>query len=249
MIGIYKITNLKNQLCYIGQSVNITRRWQDHKKNAFNEKDHSYNTPLYRAIRKYGLESFLFEVIEECSTPELNEKERYWISFYDSFFNGYNLTFGGDSAGREISKEKIIQIIKDLEDTDLIQKEIAIKNNISEEMVQGINTGRYWHHDREYPIRPGRDHIDFFCVDCGKKISKNATRCLECERKHRIIPLSEMPVTREELKSLIRNKSFVQIGKQFGVSDNSVRKWCDKFNLPRRALEIKKYSEEEWFKI
>ena len=58
-----------------------------------------------------------------------------------------------------------------------------------------------------------------------------------------------MPVTREELKSLIRTKPFTQIGTQFNVTDNVVRKWCDKFNLPRRKSDIQKYSEEEWLKI
>ena len=58
-----------------------------------------------------------------------------------------------------------------------------------------------------------------------------------------------MPVTREELKQLIRKKPFVQIGLQFKVSDNAIRKWCDKFNLPRKATEIKKYTDEEWENI
>jgi hypothetical protein len=48
------------------------------------------------------------------------------------------------------------------------------------------------------------------------------------------------------LKSLIRNKSFVQIGRDFGVSDNAIRKWCEKFDLPRKKTDISKYSDEEW---
>lgn len=51
---------------------------------------------------------------------------------------------------------------------------------------------------------------------------------------------------REEFKQLIRTTPFTTIGKQFGVSDNAIRKWCDNYNLPRRVSEIKKYSEEEW---
>lgn len=52
--------------------------------------------------------------------------------------------------------------------------------------------------------------------------------------------------SRDELKSLIRNTSFLQIGKRFGVSDNTIRKWCKNFNLPYKAHEIKKYTDEEW---
>ena len=50
----------------------------------------------------------------------------------------------------------------------------------------------------------------------------------------------------EELKDLIRIKPFTKIGEQYQVSDNAIRKWCDKYNLPRKATEIKKYSDEEW---
>ena len=58
-----------------------------------------------------------------------------------------------------------------------------------------------------------------------------------------------MSVSRDELKSLIRNKPFVEIGKNFGVSDNAVRKCCDKLNLPRTKSLIKTYSDEEWDKL
>lgn len=88
----------------------------------------------------------------------------------------------------------------------------------------------------------------YYCIDCGKEISKGQ-RCRECQAKSRIIPEDKMPISREELKSLIRTKTFVDIGKQFGVSDNAIRKWCDKFNLPRKKIEITKYSEEDWSKI
>ena len=255
MIGIYKIENLIDHKKYIGQSVQIEKRWQKHKKAAFNSKDHSYNLPLYRAIRKYGLNNFSFEIIEECLCEELNEKEIFWIAKYDTFFNGYNMTLGGASGvGRKGSKDKVIGIIKDLETTSNTQKEIAQKWQTSEELVQGINTGRYWRHDRKYPIReskfkPKEGKKRYFCIDCGKEISKGSLRCVDCENKHRTIPLDKMPITREELKNLIRIQSFTTIAKQYGISDNAIRRWCDKFNLPRKKSEIKKYTDEEWVNI
>ena len=85
-----------------------------------------------------------------------------------------------------------------------------------------------------------------YCIDCGSLISKNATRCVKCHQKYSQISLEDMPITREELKILIRTTPFLQIGKQFGVTDNAIRKWCDKFNLPRKKSEINSYSEEEW---
>lgn len=94
-----------------------------------------------------------------------------------------------------------------------------------------------------------KENNTLYCIDCGKKISKGSIRCLQCESKNRKIPLEDMPVTREELKKLIRNLSFVKIGEKYNMSDNAVRKWCDKFNLPRRKSEINAYSDEEWKNI
>ena len=96
MIGIYKITNLINQHSYIGQSVDIEKRFQTHKNNAFNENSKEYEKTLYRAIRKYGLENFSFEILEECEVGVLNIRERYYVETYDTFNNGYNETLGGD---------------------------------------------------------------------------------------------------------------------------------------------------------
>lgn len=89
----------------------------------------------------------------------------------------------------------------------------------------------------------------YYCIDCNKEISKNSLRCLECESKNRIIPLENMPITKEELKKLIRTTSFLEIGRKYNVSDNAIRKWCDKFNLPRKKSDIQKFSDEEWSKI
>ena len=85
-----------------------------------------------------------------------------------------------------------------------------------------------------------------YCIDCGKEISIGATRCISCEQARRHC---EKPVTREELKKLIRNTPFTRIGEQFGVSDNAIRKWCDSYNLPRKVSDIKKYTDEEWNKV
>ena len=85
-----------------------------------------------------------------------------------------------------------------------------------------------------------------FCIDCGKEIRKRSTRCEECFNIHsRIV---ERP-SRDELKTLIRAKPFTTIAKDYGVSDNAVRKWCDFYSLPRRKGEISKYTNEDWANI
>ena len=93
MIGIYKIENLINGKIYIGQSTNISQRWKAHRNRPFNENSESYDCPLYRAIRKYGIENFSFVVLEETTKEELNEKEKNWIASYNSNNpeNGYIL--------------------------------------------------------------------------------------------------------------------------------------------------------------
>ena len=90
----------------------------------------------------------------------------------------------------------------------------------------------------------------YYCKDCGKEVHNADTeRCMQCASKARVIPLEKMPITREELKKLIRTVPFTTIGTQYGMSDNAIRKWCDKFNLPRKKSEILSYSDEEWEKI
>lgn len=242
--GIYKIENKINHKVYIGQSINITDRWRNHRSAYKDASDKAYETHLYRSMRKYGIENFDFSIVEECLSSELNERERYWVSYYDSFFNGYNLTLGGDGAtGGSIDKEKIKGIINDLLNTTLTQRQIAEKWQISEEMVQGMNTGRYWKHDREYPIRKQKRREKYFCIDCGKEICYGSTRCLPCENAHRV---TEKPISREELKQLIRTTPFTTIGKMFGVSDNTIRKWCKSYSLPSKSGDIKKFSNQEW---
>ena len=89
----------------------------------------------------------------------------------------------------------------------------------------------------------GRAEKTTYCIDCGVPISQGATRCRACANKNRVQSVS---VSREELKHLIRTTPFTTIGKLYNVSDNAVRKWCDKYNLPRKSADIKSYSDEEW---
>lgn len=84
------------------------------------------------------------------------------------------------------------------------------------------------------------------CVDCGKQISQNAIRCVECSQVNN--RKAQRP-TREELKQKIRKQTFLKIGSEYDVSDNAVRRWCTAMNLPSKKREINKYSDEKWADI
>lgn len=100
---IYKITNLINNKVYIGQtSRTIATRWSQHKNSSL-----TVDTHLYRAMRKYGIENFIIEPIEE--TVLLNEREIYWISYYNSFEKGYNMTQGGEGFGRQMDYDLLLK--------------------------------------------------------------------------------------------------------------------------------------------
>lgn len=93
MAYIYKITNDVNQKIYIGKTeFSIMKRFQEHCQDAF--RDRNKKRPLYAAMRKYGIEHFHIDLIEETDIPE--ERENYWIEYFGSFKNGYNATMGGD---------------------------------------------------------------------------------------------------------------------------------------------------------
>lgn len=91
---IYKITNKVNNKIYIGQTIKtVEKRFQQHKNNS--NKPYFSQIVLYKAINKYGIENFICEQIEEVENDKLDEREKYWIQYYNSYYNGYNSTIGG----------------------------------------------------------------------------------------------------------------------------------------------------------
>lgn len=153
MQGIYKITNNINQKSYIGKSKNIEERWKEHLRPS------SWKTQptkvLYQAFNKYGIENFSFQIIEILSDySQSNEKEKYWINFYNTYYNGYNSTQGGDGGitvnnPREkygkLTKEEVIYLRKRYIEcrypASLIYEK-EFKNKISKRGFQAIWLGQ-----------------------------------------------------------------------------------------------------------
>lgn len=152
--GIYKITNLINNKCYIGQSKHVSRRIQEHISSAHRVTAQDYNYPIHCAFRKYGLDNFDFELLE--STTDLNIREQYYVNLFDSRKNGYNQTDGGYQSIRQIklTKDDVIRIIEQLKTTLKPLTQIAEEFDISADFVSDINFGNSWFDETiNYPVR------------------------------------------------------------------------------------------------
>lgn len=164
MIGIYCFTNKINNKKYIGQSINIEKRFLEHFNHSKNPNANGYNSKFYRALRKYGIDNFDFEIIEELPYESLNERETFWITYYDSYNNGYNSTSnaiyvtenGENHPMAKLTDKDVIEIKFLLSKTDKLQSDIAKMFNITQSEVSNINTGKKWKNigTYTYPIRP-----------------------------------------------------------------------------------------------
>lgn len=127
MSYIYKITNNINGKIYIGKTNrSIEERFKEHCKD-YLRRDFEQR-PLYSAMKKYGIENFSIELVEETNIPE--EREKYWIEYYGSFKNGYNATLGGDGKSY-IDYDLVVATYLELQN----QLKVAKKLNISVDTV------------------------------------------------------------------------------------------------------------------
>lgn len=172
MIGIYLITNKINNKKYVGQSKDIDRRLKEHLRSAqpekYSHKDgRDTKMPVHLAMNKYGIDNFSFSILEECSVMELDDREKYWIKFYDSNDKkkGYNLTSGGKNnialSGENHSQAKLTQ--QQVDNIKLLLKENKLSlveiNKlypfIAKSTLSLINHGKVWKDETEsYPLRP-----------------------------------------------------------------------------------------------
>ena len=159
---IYKITNTINSKSYIGQTIqNVKERLYQHCATKCSKA--VSNMAIHRAIKKYGKSNFTVEVIEEIDSANLNDRERYWIRYYDSYNNGYNSTEGGqdgiklfknldtESIVREYKSGKSLREIGRLFNVDKQTiKDLLVRNNIN---LRTTRTYKLSQKDREDIIK------------------------------------------------------------------------------------------------
>ena len=176
---IYKITNLVNGKIYIGQTVQYyLNRFTQHKSHA---RTGQSNHKLARALRKYGDSNFIIEVIEECDISLLDEKEKYWIKYYNSIEDGYNISGGGQQNRNEYyeleNADEIIayyqachnqqQTISHFNITEYKFRQLLLKNNIQTDYTN------YGKHTRE-KIKIIELNMEFESgVECAKYLIAN----------------------------------------------------------------------------
>ena len=171
---IYKYTNKITGKSYIGQTNDLHKRFRGHKSEAFNPNAPGYNLPFHAAIRKYGIENFTYDVLEEIADGEsqeyVDERERYFISYYQSLTtqNGYNLTTGGDGCPKppltyeeKLSKSKLFtsEEIRDIQtrlinDEEYDDIEAIYAPKLKRTFLVNINTGtNFFNPDFDYPLK------------------------------------------------------------------------------------------------
>lgn len=168
---IYKITNTINNKVYIGQTNNFERRMREHANKMYG----NCSKVLYDAIEKYGWQNFQCEIIEDYC-EDYNEKEAYWIKYYDSIKKGYNIDLVSVHSELHIYIDELLlkNILSDLKESELSFEDIANKYDISSaQTIRNINRGiAHRQKDIKYPIRAMRD-------DYAKERAKNVIQDLK----------------------------------------------------------------------
>lgn len=134
---IYKITNNINNKIYIGKTNrDISIRFQEHIDSSNSINSPSYNSHLHRAFKKYGIENFSIDKIEEVSEELINEREKYWIKYYNSYNSGYNMTLGGE-GNLKYTDEEVLELWNEGYSLAEIERELGFSHgNVNNRIKQ-----------------------------------------------------------------------------------------------------------------
>ena len=169
MVGIYRILNTETGESYIGQSHDIENRIQHHMSDMRSENS---NTIIGKNLKLYGLDKFEIQIVEECAPEYLDSYERYYINYYDSIKNGYNLKEGGqDNIGmsnpRASLTDQDVYNIRESYKNHMRKKEVfeIYSNKMTWMSFSNLWEGQSWNHI----------HMDVYTEDNKLYYSKQAT--------------------------------------------------------------------------
>lgn len=222
-------------------------------------------------------EQILKWIEEKQSKAFISKKLSCKPETLDSYLYKMGIVYGGNKSGKGIKKSSSYKTAKEYSQEENVKshklKEKLIREKIKEYRCEKCGNSKWngqpipleLHHKDGNHYNNDLDNLVILCPNChaqepnnagaakkkinhcllcGKEISNRATYCKSCARKK-----DSCPYTREELKEKIRTQPFTTIANENNVSDNTIRKWCDKYNLPRTKLVINAFSDKEWLKI
>ena len=132
-----------NGKIYIGQTVKtVEKRFTQHKNNS--NKPYFSQIALYKAFNKYGIENFICEEIEKVPNEQLDEREKYWIEFYNTYFNGYNSTLGGRLVQLyNWDTEDIIERYMKLKSARAVERELGCSHGVVDHILNANGIKRF----------------------------------------------------------------------------------------------------------
>lgn len=237
---IYKITNKINNKIYIGQTTRtIQQRWIEHQYFALNQNGDTY---FCRALRKYGVENFEIEKIDETSSQEeLNKKEKHWIKYYNSCEEGYNSTTGGEAGNTYINKT-----VEELEKikTKIRQSKIG-GNNPQSKKVKCRNelTGEEYHFDslsmmKEFFGATNHNFITKRCLGEIKCLYKNKWNIAYEQNDYNILTTNKNNRKSKKIVVEILDTKEVNIFESYASAERY-------FNLPLKTFSNKAYLQKD----
>lgn len=255
-IGIYKITNKINNKVYIGKSVSIEKRWEEHIRESLVDETiwlankRGEQTHLHRAMRKWKTKenifnTFSFEIIELCEKEFLNEREKFWIKKFNSFQNGYNMTEGGDGYNfgkgenaitAKITQEQCDFIKQKLKERWTAKQILEYIPNISDTTISDINYGKTWFDPNEtYPISINNGHRQWSDEEALKIKEEWANG------KNIQTIADELKVSRDTISNLINGKTYTNLPKierkvSYKRTNNKHRKFSNEDIIKWRAM-------------
>ena len=223
--GIYIIKNTVNNKVYIGQSVNVQVRWYAHCNSAKCDRRDSY-TKIHKAMRELGLENFYYEILEECHISDLNEKEKYYIQYYNSYFNGYNMTLGGESNRYETNGRAVLTLPQVEEIRLMYAAHIPFRKAYAryENIISKRGFQKVWHYKTWRGILPevySDENKEWHATYSKSHMNGNTSSGVNN---------TDRQCSQEEIEKmrLLRNQglSYKKIAEEVHRSSSVVRKYC-----------------------